>query len=279
MRHRSSITVDPLPRHESSGACTAAFPGTSSPALDGSPNPRLEYASIKRYARSSRDSSGFYLPTNVLAPTAFGLGEIGERFVVARASLRQILAQYTGERPEHLVFNYGPFGSPVWYRRQANLRSGLTSAIRTRPRFMHSPPDVESESMSKGFFPFGWTMRGSRPMWLSGEVAEIAAAAASERTRAFYRAWTCQEALLKGTGRGLFPCIVARTASRVYEVVGILRSRDQRWSSLRRRAGGGRGRRLIGLPICPGLGYGHWSPSALAKKIAISRRVTLRSGQ
>ena len=125
------------------------------------------------------------------------------QFVVCRAALRDILAQYLGLRPRDVAFGYAEHGKP----RLANAELGN----RLRFNLTHSRhlalcavtaeqevgvdaeyirPDRADESLARRFF-------------ARGEVAALMAVAEADHPRAFYRCWTSKEAYLKALGDGL----------------------------------------------------------------------------
>lgn len=126
------------------------------------------------------------------------------RFVAARGALRRILARYTGERPEDLIFSYGRWGKPR-----------LEPAARANPiefNVSHSGQivliafavgrrlgvDVEE------ILPMAENDERLSRSWLSElELSEMSTMDAPARTQAFYSLWTRREAYLKARGEGL----------------------------------------------------------------------------
>lgn len=126
------------------------------------------------------------------------------RFAVARGALRRILARYTGESPESLCFDYGPWGKPrlVPSDRTVHIEFNLSHsgemALFAFAQGRRLGVDVErivrvendDERLSRS--------------WLSEhELAEMSAMDSSARTRRFYSLWTGKEAYLKARGEGL----------------------------------------------------------------------------
>lgn len=120
-------------------------------------------------------------------------------FVVTRAVLRQILAQYTGRSAADLRFDSSPGGKPV-------LR-GMDG-----PHFSVSHcSDLALLAVAR--FPIGIDVEHVRPgsFWESviadclchRERAYLDALPARSRSAALYRFWTQKEAILKAVGTGL----------------------------------------------------------------------------
>lgn len=121
------------------------------------------------------------------------------RFVVARATLRQLLGRYLGQEPGAVVFARGAHGKP--FLPQGGLRfnvshtQGLvlyaiasTREVGVDVEWMR--PQVAHERIAARFF--------------SPEEQEVLAQVpAEERRAAFYHIWTRKEAYLKARGDGL----------------------------------------------------------------------------
>jgi 4'-phosphopantetheinyl transferase len=127
------------------------------------------------------------------------------RSIVARASLRVLLGRATGIAPQDLCFVYGAKGKPALAPSTPcsppvhfNLsHSGDVVLIAVSPDCAMLGVDVEQEHTltdAAGMADYVLTPR---------ERAVYESLDASERRAAFYRAWTCKEALVKATGDGL----------------------------------------------------------------------------
>ena len=127
----------------------------------------------------------------------------GERYVIARGSLRRLLGYYVAGAPDRLQFTYNAFGKPSL--------SGQTSEAVLNFSVSHSEdqalfgfargrrigvdleyirPDIDVLGLAKGYFS-------------PDEFRRLRRLQASEQVEAFYRVWTCKEAYLKACGEGL----------------------------------------------------------------------------
>ena len=123
------------------------------------------------------------------------------RFIIARAGMRSIMAAYTGSSPYELKFSYSLKGKPSLAQPTSGIRFNLShsadlglvavvlgyeigvdvEAIR---------PDVDTDKLAERFFS-------------PRERSTLRALAPDQRVDAFFRCWTCKEAFLKGQGFGL----------------------------------------------------------------------------
>ncbi|MBV1707452.1 MAG: 4'-phosphopantetheinyl transferase superfamily protein [Hyphomicrobiales bacterium] len=122
----------------------------------------------------------------------------GSRFVVGRGGMRLRLAQYLQKSPGALVFSYGPQGKPMLADAGAphfNLAHSDGEAVLAICREQPVGVDVE---------------RGHRldmdivsRFFSEAEIAAWQLLPDAARERAFFRAWTAKEAVLKALGVGL----------------------------------------------------------------------------
>src|SRR5262249_23128168 len=126
-----------------------------------------------------------------------------DRFVIAHAVLRQILALYLQSQPELIQFVQQKHGKPELAPESNplgltfNLSHSGEVALVAVAAHMQLGVDVElmrsdfgGEEIAERFF--------SRP-----EVEKLRLLAAHQRTRAFFQCWTRKEAYLKARGEGL----------------------------------------------------------------------------
>jgi 4'-phosphopantetheinyl transferase len=123
------------------------------------------------------------------------------RFVTARGALRAILGAELGTPAGHVAFSYGPHGKPAL----AEPRTGLSFNL------SHSG-DWALCALGDGR-PVGADIEAMRPLtdmehladrfYTPQEGALLRSLPAEQRPATFYRAWTCKEAYVKATGRGL----------------------------------------------------------------------------
>jgi len=123
------------------------------------------------------------------------------RFVVARSSMRSILAGYTNTAPRDLRFVYAEQGKPSLEQNAADIRFNLSHAgdrailgvargreIGVDIEAMRE--DVEFDKLAERFFS-------------DEERGTLRALPREKKSWAFFRCWTCKEAFLKAQGFGL----------------------------------------------------------------------------
>ena len=126
-----------------------------------------------------------------------------QRFVAGRGLLRMLLGSYLGVDAARIVFTYGPQRKPEV--------SPLASGMRLEFNLAHS--------QDLALFAFGWNRQigidleyvrrmpdeddFARQFFSIREAAFITSLQGDEKTDAFFRMWTCKEAILKAIGKGL----------------------------------------------------------------------------
>jgi 4'-phosphopantetheinyl transferase len=134
----------------------------------------------------------------------FHFAEDRARFVMARGSLRRLLAGYLRQPPESIRFHYGPQGKPelaandLEPRLSFNLSHshevGFCAVARGRQVGADvekiRPEAVDSIGTAEHFF-------------TPGETQLIRSAPPETQAETFFRLWTRKEAYLKGHGKGL----------------------------------------------------------------------------
>lgn len=123
-------------------------------------------------------------------------------FIIARGTLRQIIALYLSEKPDKIKFEYGINGKPFLPKNplQFNLSHageialiGLTEKYEIGIDVEVINPKVEVERVAQHFF-------------AKGEIDCLMSLPQTERQEAFFNCWTRKEAFIKATGDGLsFP--------------------------------------------------------------------------
>jgi 4'-phosphopantetheinyl transferase len=123
------------------------------------------------------------------------------RFVIARASLRQVLGDCLEIAPKQLAFEYSEYGKPKISSPNTNLRF---NASRSRERALIACTrereigvdiecirlDLEVDDLAQRFFSVA-------------ENERLRAVPTDFRHLAFLRCWTCKEAYAKALGKGL----------------------------------------------------------------------------
>jgi 4'-phosphopantetheinyl transferase len=125
------------------------------------------------------------------------------RFIACRAYLRTILAYYLDIEPERLQFNYTPNGKPYLVQRfrgselQFNLSHSRAFALYAVTLNRQVGVDIEHIYLSAEIDSLADRILTKR------EKAAWSKLSANERLKALFRYWTCKEAVVKATGKGL----------------------------------------------------------------------------
>jgi 4'-phosphopantetheinyl transferase len=123
------------------------------------------------------------------------------RFIVARASLRQILGAYLDTAPARLAFAYGPQGKPALAWPPAfvtfNLSHSGELVLYALARARRVGIDVERRRPVEDVEGLAATV------FAAAERAELASLPADQRIEAFLDGWTRKEAFIKAVGEGL----------------------------------------------------------------------------
>ena len=126
------------------------------------------------------------------------------RFIVARGSLRLILANYLSVAPDHIRFAFGTHGKPqldTCHELPQPLHFNLTHSGELALLAVTGlgavgidiekiRPDCPCAQIAKRYF-------------AAGEIEALDRLAATDQTEAFFRCWTRKEAFIKATGLGL----------------------------------------------------------------------------
>jgi 4'-phosphopantetheinyl transferase len=123
-----------------------------------------------------------------------------EQSILARASLRLLMARYTGFAPERIRFKKNQYGklflqypeSPV----QFNVTHSGDCIIHAITREAEIGVDVETVRDSG-------SLGSISSYFATGEQAWLDATAHEARDDAFFMLWTCKEAYIKALGQGL----------------------------------------------------------------------------
>jgi 4'-phosphopantetheinyl transferase len=122
-----------------------------------------------------------------------------DRYVVARGTLREILAERVAEPPAALRFAYGGHGKPALDR---PLPSPHFNLSHSRDRAALALCDGAALGLDiEAIRPFGEGV--AERFFAPGEVAALRALPEHEQVPAFFRCWTRKEAVLKALGDGL----------------------------------------------------------------------------
>jgi 4'-phosphopantetheinyl transferase len=165
----------------------------------------------------------------------FGSEELRNRFIVGRATLRQLLGGILNCEPAGLVFRYGEFGKP-------ELDGPHSGALHFN--LSHSGGAALLAVARRG--PLGVDLEKVRPVWNPQQIAsrfftenegrQLDAVTEADRPEAFFRLWTRKEAWLKATGDGIATSLdrvevafMANEPARVVNVANEPGAADQ-WS-------------------------------------------------
>jgi 4'-phosphopantetheinyl transferase len=123
------------------------------------------------------------------------------RFVMARATAREILGRYLKTAPQSLVFEYGEYGKPQLLKPSVDLRFNTSRSgekaliactmgreIGVDIEWIHR--DIEIDDLAQRFF-------------TAAENIQLQKFPPPQRHHAFLRCWTCKEAFVKAVGKGL----------------------------------------------------------------------------
>jgi len=125
-----------------------------------------------------------------------------KRFIIARAAMRSILAQYVESTAQQLTFIYGEKGKPELARPHAtgikfNLSHSNEFALLAIAH--NACLGIDIEFIKDDFAAHDIATRFFSP----NEVSTFLKVADSERARAFFHCWTRKEAYIKAVGEGL----------------------------------------------------------------------------
>jgi 4'-phosphopantetheinyl transferase len=141
-----------------------------------------------------------------LRAARFQFDEPRQRFVICRATLRQLLGNTCGIAPEAIRFRYGDYGKPeldvadpdpasprIEFSVSHSSDLGLIAIARGSPVGV----DIEYQNPSVKI------LRLAERFFAPAEATVLRNLTTAQQLAGFYRGWTCKEAYLKATGRGL----------------------------------------------------------------------------
>jgi 4'-phosphopantetheinyl transferase len=145
-----------------------------------------------------------YLSDDELKRAArFRFPSLSNRFIVARASIREILSRYLDLVPQSIRFVYDTFGKPEIAHEQNPRR--LRFNVSHSENFAlcaiawQSDIGVDVEYVK----PLSDLTEVARRFFASEEQAALAALPSKKQLEGFYKIWTRKEAYLKAIGKGL----------------------------------------------------------------------------
>jgi len=126
-----------------------------------------------------------------------------DRFVVARASLRAILAWHIDRHPNDIDFTYGIYGKPsvVVRGREPSIEFSLSHSegLALIAVTIGNCVGVDIEKIRPELATTEIAMHSFSPY----EQAALVTVGENDRTAAFFKCWTSKEAYIKGLGTGL----------------------------------------------------------------------------
>jgi 4'-phosphopantetheinyl transferase len=124
-------------------------------------------------------------------------------FVFARGLLRTLLERYTTIPARSIRFEYGPTGKPFLVDHGASAQPIHFNLAHTRGRclfaFASFPVGVDIEAINPNH---DWSLIADH-CFHPDEQRHLRSLPAPEKTKRSYTLWTCKEAILKTSGKGL----------------------------------------------------------------------------
>ena len=122
------------------------------------------------------------------------------RFMLTRAALRHLLAEETGASPDKLAFTLGPFGKPALAGAEAlHFSVSHSGALALIGMSSSSLIGVDIELMRENIDELAL----ARSFFCEQEYRLLEGLKGAAQLEAFYRIWTCKEAVLKAFGVGI----------------------------------------------------------------------------
>ena len=122
------------------------------------------------------------------------------RFILARGSLRSLLARYTGSDPALIRFKQNRYGKPFLQHPHSPVQFNITHSagciVHAIAHGTEVGVDVEFVRNSAG-------LASVASYFAAGEQAWLRAADPREQDVRFFTLWVCKEAYIKALGRGL----------------------------------------------------------------------------
>jgi 4'-phosphopantetheinyl transferase len=124
-----------------------------------------------------------------------------QRFIIARASLRNILSQYLPIPPHKIEFAYGNRGKPFLKANPQHLEFNLTHSdeMAICAITKNASIGIDIQKIEEKYNP-GIAKR----FFSTAENQDLEKLPAAERNAAFCSLWSCKEALIKAVGEGLY---------------------------------------------------------------------------
>jgi 4'-phosphopantetheinyl transferase len=150
---------------------------------------RLE-SLLQMLTPDERQRAARFLPAAIHART---------EFVVARATLRQLLSRYINDHPSEHRFVIGNNGKPALAGRELFFNVSHTRGLAVYAFTRRGEVGIDVEQLRPRTTLLDMAARFFAP----GEVAAIHALPPEHREEAFFHVWTRKEAFIKAVGQGL----------------------------------------------------------------------------
>ncbi len=132
----------------------------------------------------------------------FYFDHLKRRFTVARGALRMILARFSGQQPEHIIFGYAQHGKPFLPGSRLHFNVSHANELALIALSIDRQVGVDLEHIR----PVPDAAAIARRFFSPTEVESLFSLPESEQLAAFYNCWTRKEAYIKAIGDGLtFP--------------------------------------------------------------------------
>lgn len=145
-------------------------------------------------------------PEELARADGFRFPYLRRRFIIARGSLRIILARYLRTDPNRLPFSYGPSGKP-YVHNSAEIRFNISHSddLAMLAFASHCDLGVDVEHIRSSVD----VIEIARRFFHKAEFADLVSVPANKREEAFALCWTRKEACVKAAGSGLLASLDA----------------------------------------------------------------------
>ena len=133
----------------------------------------------------------------------FVVNGVRNRFITARAVLRNLLSRYISEPPSNLRFRYAEHGKPDLSHPETSIRFNVSHShdLAVYALTTNRSVGVDAEYLHRRSIMD--RMKIARRLFSSSECAALEALPRGRRDHAFLACWTRKEAFIKAIGQGL----------------------------------------------------------------------------
>jgi 4'-phosphopantetheinyl transferase len=136
----------------------------------------------------------------------FRFDEPRRRFVTCRSALRQLLGNACGIAPQDVVLRYGPHGKPaISFADLGTITPKIEFSVSHSGDLgliavtVESPVGIDVEELNSNVK----ILKLAERFFSASEAEDLRNLKVEKQLAGFYRGWTCKEAYIKATGRGL----------------------------------------------------------------------------